>query len=80
MNALGKPYRKKNPIQKILEKSKIQSEIAAYVKKPLARKRIFVQTPFSHFTLELREKKSRRKTPRFSLHFRFVVTTITTPI
>ena len=34
-------------------------------KKPLARKRIFVQTPFSHSTLKLERKNSRRKTTRF---------------
>ena len=46
--------------------SKNQSEIAACEqKKPLARKRIFVQTPFSHSTLNLEQKISRHKTTRF---------------
>ena len=34
-------------------------------KKPLARKRNFVQTPFSRSTLNLERKISRRKTTRF---------------
>ena len=44
--------------------------------KPLARKRIFVQTPFPHSTLNLEQKNSRHKTTRFfalstSCHFLF---------
>ena len=35
-------------------------------KKPLARKRIFVQKPFSHTTLKFEQTISRRKTTRFS--------------
>ena len=31
---------------------------------PLPRKRIFVQTPYSHSTLKLERKNSRRKTTR----------------
>ena len=34
-------------------------------KKPLARKRIFVQTPFSKSALNLEQKNSRRKPTRF---------------
>ena len=50
----------KNPIQKI-EKTENQSEmVACEQKKPLARKRIFVQTPFSHSTLKLERKKTTR--------------------
>ena len=92
MNRLGKPV-KKNPIQKSEKTVKNQSEIAvnkkpceqkpcAHVnKKPLPRKRIFVQTPFSHFTLKLERKKF---TPQNHSLFRsiscFGVTKITTPI
>ena len=63
----------KNPIRKI-EKvvKKNKSEIAACEQKPLARKRIFVQTPFSHSTLYLERKKFHAAKPlAFSLHFLF---------
>ena len=61
---------------------KNQSEIAACEqKKPLTRKRIFVQTPFSHSTLNLERKNFR---PQNHSLFRctscFGVTKITTPI
>ena len=53
MNGLEKPFRKKSD-PKNRKNSKNHSEIAACEqKKPLARKRIFVQTPFSHSTLKL---------------------------
>ena len=53
MNGLEN-HLEKNPVQKIEKNSKNESEIAACEqKKPLARKRIFVQTPFSHSTLNL---------------------------
>ena len=43
-----------------------------WTKKPLARKRIFVQTPFSHSTLNLEQKKIHAaKLLAFSLHFLF---------
>ena len=75
MNGLEKPFRKKSD-PKNRKNSKNQSEIAACEQKPLARKRIFVQTPFSHSTLNLEQKN-------FTL-FRstscFGVTKITTPI
>ena len=68
--------------QKIEKKnSKNQSEVAACEQKPLARKRIFVQTPFSHSTLKLEQKNF---TPQNHSLFRstlcFGVTKITTPI
>ena len=53
----------KNPIQKIEKTVKIKVKLP-HVKK-LARKQIFVQTPFSHSTLNLERKISRRKTTRF---------------
>ena len=52
MNGLRKPFRK-NPIQKIEKTEKIKAKLPHVNKKPLARKRIFVQTPFSHSTLNL---------------------------
>ena len=51
MNGLGKPF--KNPIQKIEKTEKIKAKLPHVNKKPLARKRIFVQTPFLHSTLKL---------------------------
>ena len=48
MKKLEKPFRK-NPIQKSKKKP-------VRIKKPLERKRIFVQTPFSHSTLKLERK------------------------
>ena len=51
MNGLGKPFRKKSD-PKNRKKSKNQSEIAACEQLNIARKRNFVQTPFSHSTLK----------------------------
>ena len=62
-------YLEKNPIQKFEKTSKNQSEIAACEQKQLPRNRIFVQTPFSHSTLKLEQKNSRRKTTRFFAPF-----------
>ena len=50
-------YLEKNPIQKIEKTVKIRVQLPHVNKKPLARKRIFVQTPFSHSTLNLERKK-----------------------
>ena len=47
----------KNPIQKIEKTEKIKVKLPHVNKKPLVRKRIFVQTPFSHSTLNLERKK-----------------------
>ena len=70
MNGLEKPLRKKNRIKKIEKKTvKVKVKLPHVNKKPLARKRIFVQTPFSHSTLELEQKKSCRKTTRFFAPF-----------
>ena len=61
--------------------SKNKSEIAACEHKTTTRKRIFVQTPFSHSTLKLEQKNF---TPQNHSLFRstsgFGVTKITTPI
>ena len=75
MNGLAKPFRKKNlsnnsrrPIQKIKVK------LPHVNKKPLARKRNFVQTPLSHYTLKLDFTPKRfhaTKLLAFSLHFLF---------
>ena len=47
---------KKNPIQKTEKTVKLKVKLPHVNKKPLARKRIFVQTPFSHSTLNLEPK------------------------
>ena len=79
MNGLEKPFRKKSD-PKNRKNTKNQSENAA-CDKPLARKRIFVQTPFSHSTLNLERKNF---TPQDHSLFRsiscFGVTKLTTPI
>ena len=71
----------KNPIQKIDKTVKIRLKLPHVNKKPLPRKRSFVQTPFSHSTLKLARKKF---TPQNHSLFRsiscFGVTKITTPI
>ena len=61
----------KNPIQKIEKTVKIKVKLPHVNKKPLARKRIFVQTPFSHY-FKFRAKKFHAAKPlAFSLHFLF---------
>ena len=70
----------KNPIQKIERTVKIKVKLPHVNKKPLARKRIFNQTPFSHSALNLERKNF---TPQNHSLFRstscFGVTKITTP-
>ena len=62
----------KNPIQKIEKTVKIRVKLPHVNKKPLPRNRIFVQTQFSHSTLQLeRQKIHDAKTLAFSLHFLF---------
>ena len=67
-----KKHLDKNSVQQIEKTVKIKVKLPHVNKKPLARKRIFVQTPFSHSTLNLERKKF---TPQnhsfFSLHFLF---------
>ena len=71
----------KNSIQKIEKTVKIKVKLPHVNKEPLARKPIFVQPPFSHFTLELERKNFK---PQNHSLFRsiscFGVTKITTPI
>ena len=80
MNVLGKPFRKKfDP--KNRKNCKIKVKLPHVNKKTLARKRIFVQTPFSQSTLNLERKNF---TPQNHSLFRstscFGVTKINTPI
>ena len=70
-------------IKKIRSKKtvKIKLKLPHVNKKPLARKRIFVQTPFSHSTLNLEQKKlSSQNHSLFRSISCFGVTKITTPI
>ena len=60
-----KNHLEKNPIQKIEKTVKNQSEIAACEQKTTREKANFVQTLFSHSTLNLEQKNSRHKTTRF---------------
>ena len=77
MKGLRTPFRK-NLIQKIEKTVKSEVKLPHVNKKSLARKRIFVQTPFSHSTLKLEGNNSHRKATR-SISC-FGVTIITTPI
>ena len=80
MSELGKPFRK-NAIQKNEKTVKIKVKLPHVNKKLQARKRIFVQTSFSHSTSKLEQKNF---TQQFHSLFRstscFGVTKITTPI
>ena len=62
---IGKTISKKNPIQKIENTVKIKVKLPHVNKKPLARKRISVQTPFSHSTLNLERKNFTPQNTRF---------------
>ena len=70
MNALEKPFRKKSD-PKTRKNSKNQMKLPQVNKMPLARKRIFVQTPFPHSTLKLEQKHHAAKPLAFSLYFLF---------
>ena len=59
----------KNLIQKIEKTVKIKVKLPHVNKKPVARKRIFVQTPFSHSSLNLEQNFHAAKPLAFSLHF-----------
>ena len=56
MNGLGKPFRKKFDPKNRKKTVKIKVKLPHVNKKPLARKRIFVQTPFPHSNLNLKRK------------------------
>ena len=69
-NGLEKPFRKKS-IVKIEKTVKFKVKLPHVNKIPLPRKRIFVQTPFSHTTSNLAKKFHAAKPLAFSLHFLF---------
>ena len=72
MNGFGKSFRKEIRFKRSNKNSKNHSENAAFEQKPLARKRISVQSPFSHSILKLERKKIHAAKPlAFSLHFPF---------
>ena len=81
MNRLGKPFRKKSDPKNRKKTVKTKVKLPHVNKKPLKRKRIVVQTPFSHSTLNLEQKNF---TPQNHSLFRsiscFGGTKITTPI
>ena len=62
MNGLGKPLRKKSDPKNRKKTVKIKVKLPHVNNKPLTRKRIFVQLPFSHSTLNLDQKNSSQKT------------------
>ena len=64
-------YFEKNPIPKIEKRVKIKVNLPHVNKKPLARKRIFVQPPFSHSFKFSAKKFHATKPLAFSLHFLF---------
>ena len=71
----------KTPIQTTEKTVKIKVKLPHVNKKPLMRKRIFVQTPFSHSTLNSERKNfTPQKHPLFRSTSCFGVTKITTPI
>ena len=55
-------------LSKKLTRTNNQSEIAACEQKPLPRKGIFVQTPFSHFKMRAKKIHAAQQLA-FSLHF-----------
>ena len=63
MSELGKPLPKKSDQKYFKKKQKIKVKRLHVYKKPIARKRIFVQILFPHSTLNFECKISRRKTP-----------------
>ena len=69
-NGMGKPFRKKSDPKKRIT-VKIKVKLPHVNKKPLARNRNFVQTPFSHSTSELDQKIHTAKPLASSLHFLF---------
>ena len=60
---IGKTKKKSDPKNRKTVKTKVN--LPHVNKKPLAKNRIFVQTAFSHFTLNQSEKNKSRKTTRF---------------
>ena len=64
-------YLEKNRSNKLKKTVKIRVKLPHVNKKPLPTNQIFVQTPFSHSTLNLEQKNHAAKPLAFSLHFLF---------
>ena len=63
---------KQKPRPKTDKRVEIKVKLPHVNKKPLARKLIFVHSPFSHSTLRIERKKNHAAKPlAFSLHFLF---------
>ena len=62
MNALGKPLRTKSDPK---NEKKIEVKLLHVDKKSLARRRIFVQPPFSHSALKLESKQFTQQNHSF---------------
>ena len=60
-----KKHLEENPIKKWKKREEIKVKLPHVNKKPLARKRTFVHTPFSHSNLKLGPKISHCKNTRF---------------
>ena len=71
MNGLGKQFRKLFNLKNGEKTVKIEVKLPHVNKKPLARKRIFVQRPFSHFTVKIERKFHASKPLASSLHSMF---------
>ena len=73
MSELGKPFRKKSDPKNRKKTVKIKVKLPhVNEKNPLARKRMFVQKPFSHSNLKLEQKTNHAAKPlAFLLHFLF---------
>ena len=70
----------KNAVQKTEKTVKIKLKLPHVNEKPLARKRLFVQTPFSHSTLNLQQNFQSKNYSLFRSISCFGVSKITTPI
>ena len=72
MNGLGKPFRKKNLIQKIEKNSKNKNKIAACEQKTTTDKANFCSNAVFLLYFKIRAKKFHAAKPlAFSLHFLF---------
>ena len=71
MNGLGKPIRKKIRLKKWKKTAKTKVKLPHENKKAQARKRTFIQTPFSHPLKKRWKKFYITKLLAFSLHFLF---------
>ena len=61
--------RKKSDPKKIEKTVKVRVKLPHVNKRPVAKKQIFVQTPFSHSNLKSEQKNSRRRATLFLAPF-----------